>query len=137
MNFEVREPRFRLPAERRWPPLPEPEDHHEWLTARCWLGCRREAVRVMWVGSAKLPGGEVALYACADDIAWLDAMARDALYRGDRQPFACSETIPVPVPGAASGAVAPYAGRQLCAHAATRRSGGKTCCAACGAQLYL
>ncbi|GAA1160758.1 hypothetical protein GCM10009654_16380 [Streptomyces hebeiensis] len=50
------------------PSAPAPartEDGNDWTWGACWGWCERPWLRVLWVGSATIPGGQVAdLYYC-------------------------------------------------------------------------
>ncbi|MFE4250658.1 hypothetical protein ACFRU3_14330 [Streptomyces sp. NPDC056910] len=66
-----------------WYPTAQTGDGNEWITGRCWLYCRREGIRVTWIGPACTPNGERPIYACAVCIAELDYMVRDEQRRID------------------------------------------------------
>lgn len=71
---------FALAVERPWRdawPLPaQTGDGNAWVVGACWLYCRREGVRVLWVGSVSTPGATGDVFACGPCIAELDRMVR-------------------------------------------------------------
>nr|WP_240979945.1 hypothetical protein [Streptomyces sp. HNM0574] len=71
------------------------------------LYCRRAAVRVLWIGPARTPGGAGPVYACAPCLAELDRMVR--LQERDRG----ADYVPArgDVAGAVNFSVPPYRGR--------------------------
>ncbi|MGY1452566.1 hypothetical protein [Streptomyces sp. SS8] len=67
-----------------WPLVAQTDDGNQWVTGACWLYCRREGVRVLWVGSVTTPGTTGDVYACGPCIAELDHMARIQSHDRDR-----------------------------------------------------
>ncbi|WP_194074736.1 hypothetical protein [Streptomyces barkulensis] len=67
-----------------WPLVAQTDDGNQWVTGACWLYCRREGVRVLWVGSVITPGTTGDVYACGPCIAELDHMARIQSHDRDR-----------------------------------------------------
>ncbi|AXK37476.1 hypothetical protein DVA86_19355 [Streptomyces armeniacus] len=99
-----------------WPPVAQTGDGNAWVTGACWLYCRREGVRVLWVGSVRTPGATGDVYACGPCIAELDRMVREESYGRD--------------PAGAAGTT-------TCEHRRLAKRGGKTHCRDCERQLYL
>lgn len=46
------------------PRTPVTDDGNRWVTGECWFFCRRERVRVLWVGPAHTPHGNADVFAC-------------------------------------------------------------------------
>lgn len=67
-----------------WPLVARPDDGNPWVTGACWLYCRREGVRVLWVGSVSTPGATGDVYACGTCVAELDHMVRAQSHERDR-----------------------------------------------------
>ncbi|MGW0776298.1 hypothetical protein ACWD01_22200 [Streptomyces sp. NPDC002835] len=116
-----------------WPLAARTDDGNAWVSGACWLYCRREGVRVLWVGSVNAPGATGDVYACGPCIAELAHMVRVQSHvrdgiaaRTERGP--ATFTVPVHAPPATTGA---------CEHRQTEKRDGKTCCRACQRQLYL
>ncbi|MGP3979179.1 hypothetical protein ACTWQF_35260 [Streptomyces sp. 8N114] len=101
-----------------WPLAAQPDDGNQWLTGVCWLYCRREAARVLWVGSVRTPGAIGDVYACGPCVAELDHMVRNQSHGRDG----------VEAAGHRAGA---------CEHWRIEKRGGKTRCQDCKRQLYL
>lgn len=59
-----------------WPLVAQTDDGNPWGTGACWLYCRREDVRVLWVGSVNTPGATGDVYACGPCLVELDAIVR-------------------------------------------------------------
>ncbi|MEU0083551.1 hypothetical protein [Streptomyces sp. NPDC006274] len=104
------------------------------MSGVCWLDCRRDGVRVLWVGSVNTPGATGDVYACGPCIAELAHMVRvqshvrdGAENRTEREP--ATYAVPVHAP--------PPATTRTCEHRQTEKRDGKTCCRACQRQLYL
>ncbi|MEU3227455.1 hypothetical protein ABZ695_30390 [Streptomyces sp. NPDC006976] len=98
-----------------WPVVARADDGNAWLTGRCWLFCRREGVRVLWLGSVTTPGATGDVYACGSCVAELARMVRVQAHDRDGA-------------GSADGA---------CGHRQTEQRDGKTHCRGCRRQLYL
>jgi hypothetical protein len=146
-----------------WPIVAQTGDGNAWLTGACWLYCRREGVRMLWVGSVSTPGATGDVYACGPCIAELDHMVRVQSHgRDTHAERAQSATLTVPahaprralcprarpaVTGcpAASGTDPPQLYRwedamtktETCDHRQTEKRDGKTYCRTCKRQLYL
>ncbi|MDT0307106.1 hypothetical protein RM780_09040 [Streptomyces sp. DSM 44917] len=88
----------------------------DWVTGRCWLYCRRENVRVLWIGPLRTPVAEGDLYACGRCIAELMLLAREEERRRDLEELA-----------------APY----RCDHRELETRDRETFCRGCGRQIYL
>jgi hypothetical protein len=110
-------------------PLPaQPDDGNEWETGRCWLYCRREGVRVLWIGPVRTPGADAHLYACGACIAELTHMVRQELHRRDRDVRRLRPAAPAFV------RIPPYV---PCRHRSLDRRVGQKFCEECGEQIYL
>ncbi|MFD4631889.1 hypothetical protein ACFVYR_27870 [Streptomyces sp. NPDC058284] len=59
-----------------WPLVARADDGNCWVTGSCWLYCRREGVRVLWVGSVHTPGATGDVYGCGPCLAELNHMVR-------------------------------------------------------------
>lgn len=57
-----------------WPLVAQTDDGNLWGTGVCWLYCRREDLRVLWVGSVNTPGATGDVYACGPCLVELDRM---------------------------------------------------------------
>ncbi|AXK37886.1 hypothetical protein DVA86_34530 [Streptomyces armeniacus] len=97
-----------------WPPVAQTGDGNVWVTGACWLYCRREGVRVLWVGSVRTPGTTGDVYACGPCIAELDRIVR-----------------------VTSQERAGTTGATTCEHRWLEKRNGKTFCGDCTRQLYL
>jgi hypothetical protein len=62
---------------------PITDDGNHWLTGNCLLYCRRENVRVLWIGPAKTPKGDGGMFGCATCIAELTRMIEQQLRSKD------------------------------------------------------
>lgn len=115
---------FVLAAERPWrdvwPGPARTDDGNRWVAGACWLYCRREGVRVLWVGSVSTPGARGDVYACGPCIAELARMVRGQSHGRD---------------GVGCGGLT--VGAAGCEHRWTHKRAGKTYCWACEQQLYL
>ncbi|MEU6018665.1 hypothetical protein ABZ826_32975 [Streptomyces sp. NPDC047515] len=109
-----------------WPPAARTDDGNAWVTGNCWLYCRREGVRVLWVGSVHTPGATGDLYACGPCVAELDHMVRVQSYARD----ATAGTETRNGNGVTAKAV-------TCEHRQTEKREGKIHCRTCRRQLYL
>ncbi|MGY1452401.1 hypothetical protein [Streptomyces sp. SS8] len=107
-----------------WPLPAHTDDANGWTTGGCWLYCRREGVRVLWIGSVRTPGAAGDVYACGPCIAELDHMVRLQSHGRDEPPDGTGGT------GGATGTGA-------CGHRRIGRLGGKVRCRDCGRQIYL
>lgn len=82
-----------------WPLAAQPDDGNPWVTGTCWLYCRREGVRVLWVGSVSTPGATGDVYACAPCVAELDHMVRVQSHDRDRMVWgSAAPTVPAHAP---------------------------------------
>lgn len=81
-----------------WPLVAQTDDGNRWVTGSCWLYCRRENARVLWVGSVSTPGATGDMYACGPCIAELDHIVRIQSHDRDgiTDRAAQSATITVP-----------------------------------------
>lgn len=71
-------------------PLPaQTDDLNNWVTGLCMLYCRRDGVRVLWLGPVHVPGATGEMYGCGQCIAELDYMVYRQLCRRDC-PQACA-----------------------------------------------
>ena len=52
-------PAIARPWRDAWPLVAQTDDGNQWVTGACWLYCRREGVRVLWVGSVTTPAQPV------------------------------------------------------------------------------
>lgn len=127
-----------------WPLVAQTDDGNPWETGLCWLYCRREGARVLWVGSVKTPGATGDAFACGPCLAELDHMVRVQSHgrdgAGDHIPASTTLGVPAYVPaplpspppsGASVGELA------ACLHQRIERRGGKAHCGDCRRQLYL
>ncbi len=55
----------------------------QWHPGRCWLWCRRTRLPVTWIGPVQLRGAHVPMYACAQCLDALEALAWSELLRKD------------------------------------------------------
>lgn len=69
-----------------WPLPALTDDGNPWSTGMCWLYCRREEVRVLWVGSINTPLARGDIYSCGACIAELDHIVRLQLRERDSRP---------------------------------------------------
>ena len=69
-------PAVERPWRDAWPLPAQTDDANGWVTGGCWLYCRREGVRVLWIGSVHTPGATGDMYACGSCIAELVHMVR-------------------------------------------------------------
>ncbi|MFE3904176.1 hypothetical protein ACFXPY_28650 [Streptomyces sp. NPDC059153] len=113
-----------------WPPVAQPDDGHAWVTGNCWLYCRREGVRVLWVGSVRTPGATGDLYACGPCVAELDHMV--CVQSHARDAPAGTETGKEAKARNNSGSKS-----EACEHRQIEKRDGKTHCRTCERQLYL
>lgn len=102
-----------------WPPVAQPDDGNRWVTGACWLYCRREGVRVLWVGSVRTPGATDDLYACGPCITELDRMVHTGSHLREGTTRTAGNEPPA------------------CQHRQIEKRNGKTYCRACNRQLYL
>lgn len=125
-------------------PLPVQEgDSCPWVSGACMLSCRRDDVRVLWLGPIHAPSGIGALYACAPCVCELNQLVHEQLRARDdpkyweraRRRRRRREGLRVPrgLPRRAPAAPVPTA----CEHAKVERREGTTYCKGCGRQLYL
>jgi hypothetical protein len=66
--------------------LPAPaqtDDLNDWVTGLCMLYCRRDEVRVLWLGPVHVPGAKGQMYGCGQCVAELDYMVHRQLCRED------------------------------------------------------
>ncbi|WP_223832823.1 hypothetical protein [Streptomyces venezuelae] len=68
-----------------WPLVAQVDDGNSWVVGTCWLYCRREDVRVLWVGSVRTPGATGDVYGCGPCLAELDHMVRVQSHGRDRK----------------------------------------------------
>ncbi|MCX5102485.1 MULTISPECIES: hypothetical protein [unclassified Streptomyces] len=117
-----------------WPLVAQTDDGNPWGTGACWLYCRREDVRVLWVGSVKTPGATGDVYACGPCLVELDAIVRAQAHgrdgAGGRAMQAAALAVPTHAPSDGPGTA-------VCEHRRTVSRHGKTFCRACERQLYL
>jgi hypothetical protein len=95
------------------------------VNGRCWLYCRRDDVRVLWIGPVRTPGADGNLFACGPCIAELTRMVRDDLRLKDLRalrPAPVSLRIPAYVP---------------CGHDFIGKRIDGTFCKGCRRQIYL
>ncbi|WP_327369971.1 hypothetical protein [Streptomyces sp. NBC_01217] len=123
MNFA---PAVERPWRDAWPLVARTDDGNAWVTGACWLYCRREGVRVLWIGSVHTPGATGDLYACGSCVAELDHMVRTQSHARD----------------APAGTQTRQKARarnknEACEHRQTENRDGKTHCRVCEQQLYL
>ncbi|NLU66657.1 hypothetical protein [Streptomyces sp. HNM0574] len=130
-------------------PEPVPEGGCAWLPGPCMLFCRREDVRVRWLGPVHAPAGIGALYACALCVGELNQLvgeqlrARDDPEHGERsrrrrrrrEGLRAPRVLPWRADGRTPAAPAPLP--DACEHAKVERRAGTAYCAGCGRQLYL
>jgi hypothetical protein len=121
-----------------WPPVARTDDGNAWVTGACWLYCRREGVRVLWVGSVNAPGATGDVYACGPCLAELDRIVRAQAHgrdgaddRAERPPRPARLALPAHAPPAGGP------GTMVCEHRRTENRAGKTFCRSCERQLYL
>lgn len=81
-----------------WPLVAQTDDGNQWVTGACWLYCRREGVRVLWVGSVSTPGATGDLYACGPCIAELDHIVRVQSHDRDRTADRVAQSATLTVP---------------------------------------
>jgi hypothetical protein len=85
-----------------WPLVAQTDDGNPWQTGACWLYCRREGVRVLWIGSVNTPGATGDVYACGPCIAEFDHMVRLQAHARDgisgRGAQSATLTVPVHAP---------------------------------------
>lgn len=67
-----------------WPLVAQSGDGNRWVNGTCWLYCRREGVRVLWVGTVSTPGATGDVYACGPCVAELGHMVRVQSHDRDR-----------------------------------------------------
>ncbi|MFB6711826.1 hypothetical protein ACFCZY_03020 [Streptomyces sp. NPDC056237] len=123
-------PAVERPWRDAWPLAARTDDGNAWVTGDCWLYCRREGVRVLWIGSVHAPGAMADLYACGPCVAELDHMVRVQSHGRDapagtetrKKAEVRNETRP---------------NSKACEHWQTEERDGKTHCRTCERQLYL
>lgn len=130
-----------------WPLVAQTDDANPWATGLCWLYCRRQATRVLWVGTVKTPGATGAAYACGPCLTELDHLVRTHSHprhhTGGHPHPSTTLTVPAhtPAPPPTPPPSAPSALRNTeptaCLHRHTEKHGGKTYCGDCHHQLYL
>lgn len=81
-----------------WPLVAQTDDGNQWVTGVCWLYCRREGVRVLWIGSVTTPGATGDLYACGPCIAELDHIVRVQSHDRDRTGARVAQSATLTVP---------------------------------------
>ncbi|MER5496161.1 MULTISPECIES: hypothetical protein [unclassified Streptomyces] len=124
-----------------WPPVARTGDGNAWVTGSCWLYCRREGVRVLWIGSVNTPGATGDVYACGPCLVELDRMVRsqthdrDTTDRHAARPVQPTRPARLALPAHTPPAGGP--GTVACEHRQTENRAGKTFCRACERQLYL
>jgi hypothetical protein len=59
------------------------DDLNNWVTGLCMLYCRRDGVRVLWLGPVHAPGANGQMYGCGQCIAELDYMIYQQSCRED------------------------------------------------------
>ncbi|WP_158711111.1 hypothetical protein [Streptomyces albus] len=64
-------------------PLPLSPPANVWMRGPCWLYCRAEKALVMWIGPARVDGLIAPMYACAQCIRRLAALAWRETARAD------------------------------------------------------
>lgn len=140
------EPGMTLPlaAERpwhdAWPLVAQTDDANPWVTGGCWLYCRREGVRVLWVGPVNTPGATGDVFACGQCLAELAHMVRLQGHRRDGITDRAAPSTPLTVPAhtpSAGQASAMTTAKKACKHRRIEKRGGKTCCRDCKRQIYL
>jgi hypothetical protein len=62
---------------------PITDDGNHWLTGKCYLYCRRENVRVIWIGRAKTPRGDGSIFGCESCVHELTYMIEQQLRTKD------------------------------------------------------
>ncbi|MFE4794029.1 hypothetical protein ACFRFL_02725 [Streptomyces sp. NPDC056708] len=123
-------PAVERPWRDAWPLVAQPDDGNAWVTGNCWLYCRREGVRVLWVGSVHAPGATGDLYACGPCVAELDHMVRVQAHGRDAP--AGTEARKKAKAGTRTENTS-----EACEHPQTEKRDGKTHCRSCERQLYL
>lgn len=58
-------------------------DGVQWFPGRCWLWCQLSNVPVTWIGPVQLSGVHVPMYACAQCLDALEALAWSEVLRKD------------------------------------------------------
>ncbi|GAA2635657.1 hypothetical protein [Streptomyces axinellae] len=119
------------PWRQAWPLVAQTDDSNRWVTGSCWLYCRREGVRVLWVGSVSTPGATGDVYACGPCLAELDHIVRVQAHGRDRGNGERAHSAAFTVPPLLT------AGPGACEHWQIEKRDGKTYCRACERQLYL
>ncbi|MGW2177073.1 hypothetical protein ACWCXX_03055 [Streptomyces sp. NPDC001732] len=123
-----------------WPLVAQTDDCNTWVTGGCWLYCRREGVRVLWVGSVNTPGATGDVYACGPCLVELDRIVRAQAHGRDGAGGRAARSARLALPAhAPSSRALPAAesGTMVCEHRQTESRAGKTFCRACERQLYL
>ncbi|MFE5091772.1 hypothetical protein ACFRCI_15525 [Streptomyces sp. NPDC056638] len=119
-------PALARPWRDAWPLAARTDDGNAWVTGDCWLYCRREGVRVLWVGSVNTPGATGDLYACGPCVAELDHMVRIQSHRRD-----------APAGTGTRKKAKTENKTEACEHRQTEKRDGKIHCRTCQRQLYL
>ena len=129
-----------------WPLVAQTDDANPWATGLCWLYCRRQGARVLWVGTVKTPAATGDAFACGPCLTELDHLVRTQSHTRDQTSgHRPSTTLDVPAhappPPRTSPASPPSAPLKAeptaCLHRYTEKHGGKTYCGDCQGQLYL
>lgn len=81
-----------------WSLQAEGDDGNPWVTGACWLYCRRQGVRVLWIGPVRAPGADADVYGCGQCVAELAAMARQQTCVRDAVAGAAAPTVPAAAP---------------------------------------
>ncbi|WP_329133322.1 hypothetical protein OG552_15585 [Streptomyces sp. NBC_01476] len=66
--------------------LPEPpitDDSNSWTDGYCWLFCRQQWTRVLWIGPANVAGAQAPMYACGPYINELQERIWQAILLSD------------------------------------------------------
>ena len=70
-------------SDRAWPLVAQTDDGNPWVTGLCMLYCRRDDVRVLWLGPVHVDGATGEMYGCGQCMAELDYMIYRQLRRKD------------------------------------------------------
>ncbi|MFF3122927.1 hypothetical protein ACFVRD_11265 [Streptomyces sp. NPDC057908] len=138
-------PAVERPWRDAWPLVARTDDGNAWVTGNCWLYCRREGVRVLWVGSVHAPGATGDLYACGPCVAELDHMVRVQSHARDAPAGPAARSADPACGGDSTAGTDTRNGNRnrdtdkavACEHRQTEKRDGKIHCRTCRRQLYL
>jgi hypothetical protein len=126
-----------------WPLVARTDDGNAWVTGSCWLYCRRDGVRVLWIGSVHTPGATGDVYACGPCLVEIDRIVRAQKHGRDGTDGRAAR-VARPAKLALPAHVPPRhtlpeggTGAMVCEHRQTENRAGKTFCRTCERQLYL